>query len=73
LILTVNDDIEIVARDGSSTIRLPLAVYAGSFPSAVPDTLLVDGIPNNKYALSRSAERLAVSLGDGRIFIFECH
>jgi hypothetical protein len=72
LVIRKEDTIEIVENGSSRVLELPLATYRAAFETEVPDALLWQRVPDSRYAISSLGQQLAISPGDGRVFIFEC-
>lgn len=68
LIIPQEEAIEIRERDGTITVNLPLK----ELYELISRMALSRNIPFQLHALSSTGDRLAITLGDGRIFVFDC-
>ena len=68
LILSYEDRIELVDRENDLTVRLLLS----TFDDLLQDFVVRYNIPFDLHALSSSGDLVAITLGDGRVFVFEC-
>lgn len=81
LVIFKEDVIEVWENDGSIVVNLPLSIFREKFTNitfqegednSVYEKIVEDSIATSKYALTSIGSRMAVSLGDGRIFLFDC-
>jgi len=67
-IITEDEAIKVVDMTEGSNIQLPFDAFEGILSVEV----LQHNIPFSFHAVSSSRDHLAVSLGDGRVFVFNC-